>query len=99
MSIMCPRPVESPYLRDITVDPDVMDYIAKRGGDYRICTSCGGPVLLSVRIKPPKKSDLLIRAGKSMIYVSIHQARYLHSISADMIPFYDDPEFSGFDPA
>ena len=94
---MSPRPDEN-VLRDVIIDPEVLRYIAKRGGDYRICTSCGGPILLSVRVKPPKRSDLLMRAGESMIYVSIHQARYLRSISVDMIPFYDDPEFAGFDP-
>jgi len=94
---MYPRPDDSSLLRDVTIAPEVLEYIAKRGGDYRICTSCGGPILLPVKIKPPKTSDLLLKAGSSLIYVSIHQARYLHSIRADMVPFYDDPEFSGHD--
>jgi len=88
---------ESSVLRDVIIEPEVLDYIAKRGGDYRICTSCGGPILLPVKVKPPKSSDLILRAGKSMVYVSIHQARYLHAIRSDMVPFYDDPEFAGSD--
>jgi len=91
---MCPRLDESSVLRDVIIEPEVLSYIAKRGGDFRISTSCGGPILLPVQIKPPKSSDLLIRAGESMIYVSIHQARFLRSIRADMVPFYDDAEFS-----
>jgi len=76
----------------IAIDPEVMAYIEKRDCDFRVCTSCGGPILLPVRIKPPKKSDLLLRAARHTIYVSIHQARYLDAIRTEMIPFYDEPE-------
>jgi hypothetical protein len=74
----------------VTIVPEVIEYINRRGCDFRISTSCGGPILLPVHVKPPKKSDLLLKAGNQTIYVSIHQARFLHSIRADMIPFYDD---------
>ncbi|MGA2699391.1 MAG: hypothetical protein ABSE74_07100 [Methanoregula sp.] len=74
----------------ITIAPDVMEYIEKRDCDFRICTSCGGPILLPVRIKPPKKSDVLLQAARHTIYISIHQARFLDEIRSDMIPFYDD---------
>ena len=74
----------------ITISPDVMDYIEKRDCDFRICTSCGGPILLPVRIKPPKKSDVLLQAARHTIYISIHQARFLDEIRTDMIPFYDE---------
>jgi hypothetical protein len=30
-----------------------------------------------------------------MIYVSIHQARFLHSIRMDMVPFFDDDDLMG----
>ena len=74
----------------VTIVPEVIEYINRRGCDFRISTSCGGPILLPVHVKPPKKSDLLLKAGNQTVYVSIHQARFLHSIRADMIPFYDD---------
>jgi hypothetical protein len=74
----------------IAIAPDVMDYIEKRDCDFRVCTSCGGPILLPVRIKPPKKSDVLLQAARHTIYISIHQARFLDEIRSDMIPFYDD---------
>ncbi len=86
---------ESPCISQVTIVPDVIDYINKRDCDFRICTSCGGPILLPLRIKPPKKTDLLIRAGNHMIYVSVHQARFLHSIRMDMVPFFDDDDLAG----
>jgi hypothetical protein len=77
-------------LGEITIVPDVIEYINKRDCDFRICTSCGGPILLPTRIKPPKKSDLLLKAGSHTIYVSIHQARFLDNIHMDMIPFFEE---------
>jgi hypothetical protein len=82
-------------LGEITVVPEVLAYINKRDCDFRICTSCGGPILLPIRVKPPKKTDLLLKAGKHTIYVSIHQARFLNSIHMDMIPFFEENEHAG----
>ncbi len=84
-------------LHEIAIDPEVIEFMDKRDSDFRICTSCGGPVLLPVRIKPPKKTDLLVKAGEHTIYVSIHQARFLNCIQMEMVPFFDDDEFSGYD--
>jgi len=77
-------------LSEVTVVPEVIDFINKRDCDFRISTSCGGPILLPIQVKPPKHTDLLLKAGDHTIYVSIHQARFLHSIHMDMIPFFDD---------
>ena len=77
-------------LSEVVVLPEVIDFINKRNCDFRISTSCGGPILLPIKVKPPKKSDLLLKAGNHTIYVSIHQARFLHSIHMEMIPFFDD---------
>ena len=74
----------------IAISPDVMDYIEKRNCDFRICTSCGGPILLPVRIKLPKKSDVLLQAASHIIYISIHQVRFLDEIRSDMIPFFEE---------
>ncbi|OPX65155.1 MULTISPECIES: hypothetical protein [unclassified Methanoregula] len=92
---MFTRARDSASLAEITIAPEVLDYIRQRDCDFRICTSCGGPILLPVRVKPPKKTDLLLKAGDHTIYVSVHQARFLNSIHLDMIPFFDDSEFSG----
>lgn len=75
---------------DIRVSPDVLDYIAQRKSDFRISTSCGGPILLPVSIKPPKSTDLQIPAGDYVIFVSIHQARYLSAVHMGMVPFFLD---------
>jgi hypothetical protein len=82
-------------LSEVSIVPEVIEYINKRDCDFRICTSCGGPILLPTRIKPPKKTDLLLRAGNHMIYVSVHQVRFLHSIHMEMIPFFDDDDLVG----
>ena len=74
---------------EVTIVP-VIEYISRRDCDFRICTSCGGPILLPTRVKPPKKTDLLLKAGNHTVYVSIHQVRFLHTIHLDMIPFFDD---------
>ena len=52
-------------LNEVSIVPEVIEYINKRDCDFRICTSCGGPILLPTRIKPPKKTDLLPQGGKS----------------------------------
>lgn len=74
---------------EIVVDQMVVNYITKNGLDYRICTSCSGPVLLPVSLKSPKPSDIIIKVGERTIYVSRVQARYIRKITADMIY---DPE-------
>ena len=61
---------DSASLGEVTVVPEVIEYINKRDCDFRICTSCGGPILLPIRVKPPKKTDLLLKAGNHTIYVS-----------------------------
>jgi hypothetical protein len=88
-------PSDTSEVSRITIAPDVLDYIGKRDCDFRICTSCGGPILLPVRVKPPKKSDLLLEAAHHTIYVSIHQARYIDEIRSDMIPFFEE-ESAGY---
>ena len=60
------------------------------GSDFRISTSCGGPILLPVSIKPPKPTDLQLPAGDYVIFVSIHQARYLSTVHMGMVPFFLD---------
>lgn len=82
---------------DVTIAPEVIAYINKRDCDFRICTSCGGPILLPLRIKPPKKTDLLLQAGNHTIYISIHQARFLSCINMEMIPFFDENDSAGYE--
>ncbi len=88
---------DSACLGEVTIVPEVIDYINRRDCDFRICTSCGGPILLPIRVKPPKKTDLLLKAGNHTVYVSIHQARFLDTIHLDMIPFFEDNDVIRFE--
>jgi hypothetical protein len=94
---MYPHSQDTSGITEVAIAPEVIEYINGRGCDFRISTSCGGPILLSTRIKPPKKTDLLLKAGDHTIYVSIHQARFLNTIRMDMIPFFDEQETSGYE--
>jgi hypothetical protein len=74
----------------IGINDDVIEYVNRRKSDFRISTSCGGPILLPVSIKPPKTTDLQVPAGDYVVFVSIHQARYLSTIHIGMVPLFSD---------
>jgi hypothetical protein len=76
----------------ILVTSEVLEYINQRKCDFRICTSCGGPILLPVSMKSPKPNDFQVKAGDYTIFISIHQARYLHAIDMGMVPFFFDQD-------
>ncbi|HJJ31653.1 MAG TPA: hypothetical protein O0X97_05340 [Methanocorpusculum sp.] len=71
---------------EIPVTPEVIAYMDERGGDFRISTSCSGPVLMSVKVKPPKPSDVIIKAGDHLIYISRYQLEWISEISMRMVP-------------
>ena len=81
-------------IAEITVDDEVIKYMDERGGDFRICTSCSGPVLLSVKVKGPKTSDTVIKAGDHTIYISRYQINYVTDITMQLVPrfLYSDSE-------
>jgi hypothetical protein len=87
---MYTKPNDHRLPEDIPISEDVVAYIDRRGCDFRVCTSCGGPLLLPVTLKPPKPTDLQKRAGEHIIFISIHQARYLNAIQMDMLPLFLD---------
>ena len=70
----------------ISVDAAVIEYMDEGGGDYRISTSCSGPVLMSVKVKPPKDSDIAIHAGNHIIYISRYQIKWITEITMRMVP-------------
>ena len=78
---------------EIPVEPEVIAYMDERGGDFRVSTACSGPVLMSVKVKPPKSTDVSIRAGNHIIYISRYQLEWITEISMRMVPrfiFSDD---------
>jgi hypothetical protein len=74
----------------IRVTDEVRTYVRNRQHDMRLCTSCGGPILLPTSIHPPKATDLRIELGDWTVYVSRYQARYHDTIHAGMIPRFLD---------
>ncbi|MCP1661728.1 MAG: hypothetical protein D5R99_08415 [Methanocalculus sp. MSAO_Arc1] len=73
---------------DITVTEDVRTYIKDRGCDFRVCTSCGGPILLPTTIKRPKSTDISIPVGDYTLYISRYQVKWIQTINMQMIPRY-----------
>ena len=69
---------------------EISQYILEKKNNFRVCTSCGGPVILSTLVKPPKPSDLEIYVGDYILYVSIYQARFIDRIDINMIPRFSD---------
>ena len=79
-----------PHPDGIRVTEEVRRYVEKRKLDMRVCTSCGGAVLLPTSIHPPKPSDLRVQVGDRTVYVSRFQARYHDTIHGGMIPRFLD---------
>lgn len=75
-------------LRNIDIDPDVEALIKKDGRDLRLCTTCGGPMIVPVELKRPKESDIKVKIGNNTLYISKVQARYLRRIDKPMLGYY-----------
>jgi hypothetical protein len=80
----------------IHIDDEVIEYMKERNTDFRISTSCGGPVLLPISYKPPKPSDLALKAGEHTIYISMYQARYIDHIHMGLVPYHIGMGDEGF---
>lgn len=77
--------------QSIYVTEDVRSYILRRKRDFRVSTSCSGPILLPTSVKPAKPTDLQVPVGDYTVYISKYQARYVDAIRRDMIPiFFED---------
>lgn len=72
-------------MKEIAIEQEVVEFIRERGEDFRLSTSCYGPVLVPVNIKPPKVTDLQLQVEGRTIYVSRVQARFINRISSSMI--------------
>jgi len=69
----------------IKVDQAVMDYIMKTGRDYRVSTTCSGPVIMPLEVKPAKENDIQVKIGKNTLYISRVQARYIDIVTMEMM--------------
>lgn len=72
-------------MHDIQVDKAVIDYILQNKRDYRVSTSCGGPVIVPIEMKEPKATDLRVQIGQNTLYISRVQARYISRVTVDML--------------
>ena len=64
----------------IDVSPKVRELILAAGEDFRVSTTCFGPALHPLRLKPPKDTDIVIPIGGHRLYVSGVQARLVRRI-------------------
>jgi hypothetical protein len=76
---------------EITVSDEVRSYLGSQPCDFRICTSCGGPILLPISVKRPKPTDIRLPVGERTLYISRYQAPFLDLIDREMIPRYLRP--------
>ncbi len=67
------------------MDQDVIDFINEQEQDFRVSTSCYGPIIMPVEMKPPKANDLRITIGEHTLYVSRVQAMYVNRITMSMV--------------
>lgn len=70
----------------IRIDPEMEEYIKNCFSELRICTTCEGPILLPVRLRSPKPTDLKVTVGDKTLYISPVQAPRIKVINASMLP-------------
>lgn len=69
---------------EIKVDDRVRDIINRESKDFRVCTTCGGAVILPVEAKAPKQSDLQVKIGDNTLFISLVQAQYIEKVTEEM---------------
>ena len=72
-------------MQSIAVDKEVIDFIVKNKRDYRVSTSCSGSVIVPITVKAPKETDLKVKVGNNILYISRVQARYINRVTPDML--------------
>lgn len=75
-------------MKKFLIAPEVVKYILEQKRDYRVCTSCGGPILMPIAIKKPKPNDIRVPVGDHTLYISATQARYIDVIDDSMLMTY-----------
>jgi hypothetical protein len=70
----------------IRIDPQMEEYILSKSMDLRIATTCEGPLIFSIRISPPKATDVVITVGCRKVYVSAVQAPLIKVIDVKVLP-------------
>jgi hypothetical protein len=68
------------------ITSEMEEYIRSKSTDLRICTTCEGPMLFSVKIAPPKSTDFAQDVGERKLYISAVQAPCIKVIDSRMLP-------------
>jgi hypothetical protein len=71
--------------KSIEVDEEIVEFLKHQDEDFRISTSCYGPILIPVSMKEPKESDIKIEIGKRILYISMVQSAYVSKIDKSML--------------
>jgi hypothetical protein len=74
---------EKPF---IPIATEIEEYIRARSTDLRVATTCEGPLIFSIKIAPPKATDLVQMVGERKLYISAVQAPYIKIIDSRMLP-------------
>lgn len=70
----------------ISISMEIRELIKEHGRDYRVCTSCGGPIIIPLDYCSKKNSDIAIKVGDNILYVSrIQYNEGLRHIGRDLI--------------
>ena len=72
-------------LKEFLITKEVKDFIKEQDSDFRVCTFCGGPVMLPTTVRKPKPSDIKIQVDNHFLYISANQARYIDVIDDSML--------------
>ncbi len=76
--------------KDPRPDPEISlemkEHIKNSFSELRICTTCEGPILLPVRLSPPKPMDVKINVEERTLYISAVQAPRVKVIDSRMLP-------------
>jgi hypothetical protein len=76
--------------KTIEVEDEVVEFLKQQGEDFRISTSCYGPILIPISMKSPKDSDIQIKCGDRILYISRVQASYIHRIDKSMLVGFEN---------
>ncbi len=83
---MAAKPAKKDLGPTPTISPELVDYIKNSFSELRICTTCEGPILLPVRLSPPKPMDKTVEVEGRTLYISAVQAPRIKTIDSRMLP-------------
>ena len=84
--MMAAKPAKKDPGPNPEISPELVDYIKNSFSELRICTTCEGPILLPVRLSPPKPMDKTVEIEGRTLYISAVQAPRIKTIDSRMLP-------------